>query len=147
VAAKITFVEARSADKRIILCRWVEKYYEDHQRILVVTDSTLAAQHLDQLLWTFAQGSFIPHRIVTRATADPIREPVAITAGILALPQFDVLIPDSTVELDFMLNYPSALHFILVDDAAQRQESRVLWQAAKDRGIELQHIAYKGGRA
>jgi DNA polymerase III subunit chi len=147
VAARITFVEARSADKRVILCRWVEKFYEDRKRILVVTDSTLAAQHLDQLLWTFAQGSFIPHRIVARAGTDPIQEPVAITAGNLALPDFDVLIPDSNVDLDFMLRYPHALHFILVDDPAQRQESRVLWQTAKDRGIKVQHIPYQAGRA
>jgi DNA polymerase III subunit chi len=147
VASTITFVEARGADKRIILCRWVEKFYEDRKRVLVVTDSTLAAQHLDQLLWTFAQGSFIPHRIVTRVGAGPIPEPVAITAGNLALPQFDVLIPDCAVDLDFMSHYPNALHFILVDDPAQRQESRVLWQTAKDRGIEVQHVPYRAGRA
>jgi DNA polymerase III subunit chi len=146
LGTKIVFVETKSAEKRITLCHWVEKFHEDHRKILVVTDSTLAAQHLDQLLWTFSQGSFIPHRIVARSTEDPILEPVAIAASQLALPHFDVLIADSTLDLDFMLQYPTAVHFILTDDAEQRQVSRLLWQAAKERGIELQHVPYRAVR-
>jgi DNA polymerase-3 subunit chi len=143
LSTRIVFVETTSAEKRVTLCQWVEKFHEDHRKVLVVTDSTPAAQHLDQLLWTFSQESFIPHRIVARDAADPILEPVAIAASQLALLQFDVLIADSTLDLDFMLQFPTVLHFILTDDAEQRQASRLLWQAAKERGLELRHVPYQ----
>jgi len=66
MTSRLIFVETRSNEKRATLCRQVEGFYEKGQHVLVVTDSTLAAQHLDQMLWTFSQESFVPHRIVTQ---------------------------------------------------------------------------------
>ena len=39
---------------------------------------TIEARKLDELLWTFSQGSFIPHRIVQQELPAPPQEPVLI---------------------------------------------------------------------
>lgn len=139
-ATKIVFIETRSDEKRNLLCKWVEHFYEAGRKIQVSVDSTMAAQHLDQLLWTFSQGSFIPHKIISINTSQPILEPVAIAVGEIKLQNFDVLIVDASIHLDSMANFDLVVHFILMDDPEKRQESRLLWQAAKEQGFQLQHL-------
>ncbi len=138
----VLFIETRGADKRMALCQQVERFYEEGRRVVVVTDSTLAAQHLDQMLWTFSQPSFIPHRVVTGPLEMPIIEPVIIVPSPLAIPGYDVVVADSRVTLDFLQHFSTAIHFVLTDDPDQRQDSRLLWQAARDQGLVLQHIPH-----
>jgi DNA polymerase III subunit chi len=143
--ASIYFVETDVKDQRIDLCRWVERFYEEGKKVQVLTDSTLAAQHLDQLLWTFSQGSFIPHRTVAAKTAGPFKEPVIITIGEIWLENFDVLICDGASDLEFMKNYPLLVHFILLDDPERKQTSRLMWQKARDLGFRLHHLPRSQG--
>ena len=145
MTTKLVFAETRSIEKRVTLCRQVESFYEEGQRVLVVTDSTLAAQHLDQMLWAFSQESFVPHRIVTRPSKEPPLEPVVIVSSSMFLPGFQVVVADSPVPLEFLAQFASAVHFVLTDDPEQRQESRLLWQAARDQGWSLQHVQYTSG--
>ena len=44
-------------------CRVAEKAYRLGYRIYLHTRDTQQAAKLDQLLWTFSQGSFVPHGI------------------------------------------------------------------------------------
>ena len=141
----LLFIETRSADKRMALCQQVERFYEKGRRVVVVTDSSLAAQHLDQMLWAFSQPSFIPHGVVTAPLLTPMVEPVIIVPSPLAIPGYDVLVADSKVTLDFLQNFSTAVHLVLTDDPDQRQESRLLWQAVRDRGLLLQHIPQATG--
>lgn len=141
-ATGIVFVETRTEDKRNVLCKWVEHFYEGGRKVQLSVESTSAAQHLDELLWTFAQGSFIPHRIASSAALQPILEPVVIVLGQARMKDFDVLIADTAIQLEAMEKFDLAVHFILMDDPEKRQESRLLWQAAKDKGFQLRHVPY-----
>jgi DNA polymerase-3 subunit chi len=42
-------------------CRVVDKAFEAEQRVLVWLDDANAVKTFDDLLWTFAQDSFVPH--------------------------------------------------------------------------------------
>jgi DNA polymerase III subunit chi len=44
-------------------CRLTEKAYLRDLRIVIVNDTLADAQALDDLLWTFNERSFIPHKI------------------------------------------------------------------------------------
>ena len=90
--------------------------------------------NLDQLLWTFAQGSFIPHRIVSSIPLGATVEPVVITPGEIPLDGFAVLICDGAASFDFLLRYQMVVHFVLLDEAEKRQDSRLLWQTVKGPG-------------
>lgn len=125
-----------------MLCRWVEYFYEAGKRVQVVADSSMAAQHLDQLLWTFSQSSFIPHRIVSGSGPSPLLEPVIITVGQSPVDGYDVLAVDGEVALESFVHYTTVVLFVLMDDPEKRQESRLTWQLAKDREFQLQHVPY-----
>jgi len=57
-------------------CRLTEKAYKLNNRTYAHVDSAAHARELDELLWTFRAGSFIPHEIETGSLA--IRPPVVI---------------------------------------------------------------------
>ena len=137
------FVETKTEEQPAALCHWVERFYEEAKRVQVLAGSSMAAQHLDHLLWTFAQGSFIPHRIGSsdQSEAPPI-EPVIITVGESAVEGATVLICDGPAELEFMLRYEHVVHFVLLDDPEKRQNSRSLWQKVRDLGIRANHVSY-----
>jgi DNA polymerase-3 subunit chi len=120
----------------------VEFFYELGKKTQVVVDSTLASQHLDQMLWTFSQPSFIPHRVVSQGDDLNGEETVLISVGEVYMAGWEVLLCDSMVHVDFTTRYPIALHFIIMDDQDRLQASRMMWQGAKDLGLDLQHVPY-----
>lgn len=136
------FVETKAAEQRMLLCQWVELFHESGRKVQVLADSTLAAQHLDGMLWTFSQSSFIPHRILSVDGSLDGEESVVISVGEVFMPGWDVLICDCPAGLELMGRYPVALHFITQNEPERLQASRILWQQARDQGVGTQHIPY-----
>ncbi len=137
------FLETDTRGRQLLLCRWTEFLFEQGQRVHVLTDSTTSAQHLDHLLWSFSQPSFVPHRIFhpdQAADADGPAEPVVITVTPCYLRDYSVLVCDAPAPLDLLKRYPLALHFVLMDHSEQRQESRLLFQQARREELELRHF-------
>ena len=139
----IYFVETKTEEQPIAVCQCVEHFYERGKRVQIVADSSLAAQRLDHLLWTFAQASFIPHRIgLSNQAGKAAVEPVIITIGAIPSEGVTVLVCDGAVGLELMERYEDVVHFVLLDDAEKRQESRSMWQVVRDKGIAVNHISY-----
>jgi len=137
------FVETRAAEQRALLCEWVESYYESGRKVQVLTDSTLAAQHLDRMLWTFSQSSFIPHRIHIPTDGEiEEEEPVIISVGEVFLAGVEALVCDVSASLHFIERYPLVVHFIVQDEPERLQGSRLLWQQAKEKKMKMQHVPY-----
>ena len=141
---RVYFVETTVAEQRGLLCRWTERFYAEKKRVQIVVDSMAAAQFIDQLLWTFSQSSFIPHAIL-RPLAGPPGEPVLITPGEVQAAGFEAVICDCPADLEFMSRFETSVHFILKDDPERTEQSRVLWQRARDARLNPVHIPY--GRA
>lgn len=59
-----TLDPASPGDRYLLTCRLVERTYAEHLRVLIHCPDTAAAEHLNRLLWTFRQDSFIPHGLV-----------------------------------------------------------------------------------
>jgi len=80
------------ADVRLRLaCRVAEKACLASQKIVVWLDDADALRRFDELLWTFGDGSFVPHDTVTAADA-PCSAPVALTTSSLPADHTDVLV-------------------------------------------------------
>ncbi len=137
---EVYFIETVAHRQRQALCRVVEFFYEAKRRAQVVTDSSLGARNLDQLLWTFEEESFIPHRILMSGIRDRVVEPVVITPGEVFVEGFDHLVCDCPVGLGFMKRYGLSVHFVLQDDVDRKQDSRRLWLDCKDQGVECRHF-------
>lgn len=136
------FVETGSREQRLLLCRWVEHFYEKGERIQVLTDSTTAAQHLDQLLWSFSQPSFIPHRIWNPQSREDPEDPVIVTPEEFHLEGYSTLVCDTRVSISFLKEYQLAVHFVLMDDPERRRNSRLLYQEAREQNVRLKHVPH-----
>lgn len=51
-------------------CKLIEKAYRNKRFCYVYTDTLQQSQQLDQQLWTFRAGSFVPHQIYENKTPD-----------------------------------------------------------------------------
>ena len=63
-------------------CRLVETVWQRGHRVLLLAASEAAARRLDDLLWTFRDESFVPHRRVGAgepAATEPVGEPVVVS--------------------------------------------------------------------
>jgi DNA polymerase III subunit chi len=52
-------------ERYLFACKLIEKAYRSGHFCYVLTDSAEQSQKIDDLLWTFRAGSFIPHQIFT----------------------------------------------------------------------------------
>ncbi len=52
-------------DRYLFACKLIEKAYRGGQFCYVLLDSIEQCQRLEDMLWTFRAGSFIPHQIFT----------------------------------------------------------------------------------
>lgn len=57
-------------ERYLYACKLIEKAYRSGHFCYVLTDSIKQSQHLDDLLWTFRAGSFIPHQLYTGEIPD-----------------------------------------------------------------------------
>lgn len=64
--------------RRMFACRLAEKAYRLEHKVFICTESETEARILDDLLWTFRQGSFIPHALAENFPNDPL---VAVVIG------------------------------------------------------------------
>jgi len=103
-ASKIDFYLLSAAEPRARLataCRLAEKAYEQGHRVAVRTTSPGETAELDELMWTFADRSFVPHGIWPAEPEFAAATPVLIGSGSLPASHRDVLInlaPDAPAD-------------------------------------------------
>jgi len=103
------------------------------------------ARQLDKLLWTFSQGSFIPHLIITEDLAAPAIEPVLIgidapdveddEPGALG-ENWDLMINLSSRVPTFFSRYARVAE-VIDSDPGRKQAGREHYRFYRDRGYEL----------
>ena len=59
---KVDFYILQSGSRELTACKLIEKAFSLGHRIYVHAESEDQAQKIDNLLWTFRAGSFIPHQ-------------------------------------------------------------------------------------
>ena len=64
--------------RRVMACKLIEKAYRQGHRLYLKTDTPEGTRQLDDLLWTFRQGSFVPHELAETSDGEA---PVLIGHG------------------------------------------------------------------
>ncbi len=64
-------------ERYLFACKLIEKVYRSGQFCYVLTDDEEQSQVMDDLLWTFRAGSFIPHQIDSGELPDIARDGVS----------------------------------------------------------------------
>jgi DNA polymerase-3 subunit chi len=93
-----------------LACRVAEKAYLAKQKVVVLLDDPEALRRFDELLWTFGDGSFVPHDVVTQP--GPCEAPVALTTGPLPAEHGDVLLNVSGAVPPFFDRFARVAEFL-----------------------------------
>ena len=136
MTGQVDFYLLTAADARARLataCRLAEKAYEQGLRVAVRTGSPGETAELDELLWTFADRSFVPHAIWPGEPATAEATPVLIGNKALPSTHHDVLINlASDAPADFSA-YARVCEIVGGDDDSKRA-GRLRWRAYRDAG-------------
>ena len=116
-----------------LACRLVEKVYGLGHRVYLHAASPEQARQLDDLLWTFRQGSFVPHTLCPPAESDA--SPVLIGSEETPPSTAQVLINLSDTVPAFFERYERVAE--LVDQPPSvLAKSRERFRFYRDRGYE-----------
>ena len=126
----------KARDNRYRLaCRLADKAYQQGSRVFVHTASTQEAQHMDRLLWTFREGSFVPHGLC--GNADPATTPVLIGNGEDLQEEHEILINLHPEVPAFFSRFERLIEPIDQDEAI-RNAGRQRYRFYRDRGYPLE---------
>lgn len=79
-------------DRRTLACRLAEKAYLKNLSVILLGASAEEAKALDDLLWTFSDRSFVPHRYLEGDDIEAAAEPVRLTASLQGVGSADLLV-------------------------------------------------------
>ena len=128
---------AETAARLGYACRLAEKAYKLRNRIHAHASDAGMAQALDVLLWTFRQGSFVPHEMLKPVSQ--LSSPVTIGfAGIPAPaepPPADLLI-NLALEVPVFFGRYVRIAEIVDSSPASREAGRARHRFYRDQGLE-----------
>lgn len=117
-------------------CRLTEKAYRLEHRVRLLAGDRVQAERLDELLWTWRDGSFVPHDIEGSAGAG--KAPVIVGfGGNAAAGDFDLLINLSDGLPEGLDAFPRIAE-IVTSDEETRRKSRARYASYRERGDELE---------
>ena len=122
--------------RQLFACRLAEKAYKLDHTVHIHTGDEATANRIDELLWTFRDGSFVPHDVVSIGSEAP-RAPVSVGSD-----------PACGVSRDLLINLddeipPCAGAFpriaeLVTSDEDSKLKSRRRFVAYRDEGHELE---------
>ena len=120
-----------------LACKIVDKATQLDHHVFVHSTSEEEARKLDELLWTFSQGSFIPHRVLREEPSEPPLESVLIGFSAMPVPgRWDVLVNLAPDVPEFFSRYERVAE-VVDGNAERREKSRERYRYYRDRGYKL----------
>lgn len=117
-----------------VACRLLGKIYQQQHQAYVLCKDQASAEHLDELLWTFRDDSFIPHNLIGEGPS----QPPPIQLGWQPPPQHhrDILLLVATPLPEQYTRFKRAL-VVISDDPEERDAARGLYRELQQQGLEL----------
>lgn len=114
-------------------CRLTQKVYSQGYKVFIYADNQSLINKMDNLLWTFQPGSFLPHGTNENTNNDPI------VIGKTQPPEtiHDVLINLAGTSPDFFSSFDRVAE-IVGGSESEKLEARERYRFYRDRGYELE---------
>jgi DNA polymerase-3 subunit chi len=119
--------------RQLFACKLAEKAWRLKHTVHILAASRADAKQLDDLLWTFRDGSFVPHRLVG---TDAPEAPVSIGCAGDDVGARDLLINLGEDLPPNAAAFPRIAELVSSDDAS-RQLSRQRFAAYREQGHDL----------
>ncbi|NOZ85575.1 MAG: DNA polymerase III subunit chi [Deltaproteobacteria bacterium] len=130
---KVVFVKVPAPPLEEAVCQSVQALVEKGLKVQLHVEAGEPAKALDNLLWTFSQGAFIAHRLVSpeeTPAGDP--EQALLISSLIVWPKADALVLSSPAEIEHCMKFDLVVDFAptfspsLVEAARERFKS---WRA------------------
>ncbi|MDH4274078.1 MAG: DNA polymerase III subunit chi [Gammaproteobacteria bacterium] len=124
--------QAEPQARQRVACRITEKAYAAQQRVFIYVETPDDAKQLDDLLWSFRPGSFIPHGVTTA-----IEPTLPVTIGTSAPPELDaqVLINLAHHVPDFFNRFSRIVEIIEEGHEVTLRQGRERYRHYRHQGI------------
>jgi DNA polymerase-3 subunit chi len=128
-------LEGPSAAARLKLaCKLAEKAYLASQSVLVWHTDLAELKAFDDMLWTFSDGSFVPHEPLS-GTVAPGDAPVLLSAGTPPSANIDIII-NLAPDLPPCLSHTRRVAEIIDGDDTRRRAGRARFKAYRELGVQ-----------
>jgi DNA polymerase-3 subunit chi len=118
--------------RNTLACKLAEKAWRLENTIHIHTMTREDAVRLDELLWTFRDGSFVPHELLGGDT----EAPVTIGFGTSSVEPRDLLITLCDEIPTFAESFPRVAELVTADEDS-RAKSRQRYATYRDQGHKL----------
>ena len=136
--SRVDFYILAQADERarhLLACKLAEKAWRLDNTVYIHTRDRSDAESLDELLWTFRDGSFVPHGLAGNRDGTEA-SPVIIGCSTDGVESRDLLINLCDEVPPFAEGFPRVAELV-TSDASSRQMSRKRYATYRDHGHEL----------
>lgn len=136
---EVGFYQLQASPLERALPRLIERALEGRYRVLVRCGSRPRLDQLNDALWTYDQGSFLPHGGPDDGNA--AGQPVYLSEAADNPNDADLLVLVDGVEADDLARFKRCLDLFDGNDANALAAARQRWRALKDRGFRLTYWA------
>lgn len=136
--ARVDFYVLQRADERsrqTLACKLAEKAYRLENAVYIHVKTRADAEQLDQLLWTFRDGSFVPHAL-SDAADETAASPVIIGCDADDVESRDLLINLCDEIPAFAESFPRVAELVTTDETC-RMLSRKRFTEYRDKGHSI----------
>jgi DNA polymerase III subunit chi len=136
LASRIDFYILPGTEDRSRLklgCRLAERAYLAGQRVFVWLDGPHLLERFDELLWTFADRSFVPHELYTDA-GQWQQTPVLLSCGAQPQQPFELLV-NLGASIPEAATHASAIAELVDADEQRRRAGRNRFRQYRDKGF------------
>jgi DNA polymerase-3 subunit chi len=127
-------LEDPSSTARLRLaCKLAEKAYQAAQSVLVWHTDPAELRVFDEMLWTYNDGSFVPHdSLVSGAVAEA---PVLLSAGVAPSANVDIII-NLAADVPGCLSLARRVAEIIDGDETRRRAGRARFKTYRELGVQ-----------
>jgi DNA polymerase-3 subunit chi len=125
------------AQRWTFACRLAAKAYQQNLRVIVWNETAAEAKTCDDMLWTFNDGSIVPHQISAGAELRDRTTPVHLTLALDGVDAADLLI-NLADRLPDQLPRFARVAEIINADPERRRLGRERFKAYREAKLELQ---------
>lgn len=126
--------DSRADARQQFTCKLAEKAYKQGHKVYINTASAQQLEQLDELLWTFRDGSFVPHE--RYSGGENGEQPILLGHAIEPDGPDDVLVNLADDIPAFFSRFKRVAELV-GDNEAQRESARDRYRFYKDRGYTL----------
>lgn len=132
---RVEFVKLERPEKARLLCDLTEEYFLQGARVMVLVNDDNQGVTLDQFMWTWKKGAFIPH-VYDNGTVECIDEPVVISTREENSNGAVTLIAGRPCAIEFARLFREVIDFAELYDEQLREDSRSRFRAFREAGFD-----------